>query len=486
MKLFKNIFLFIFFLLLSLDSISQSIPDNFYGYPGSGGCGLSDSIKTPNNKASNCPNLSPLYNNLSWYRPDNTTPVKYIRLNFIFLQKNDGTGGFQQNDPVHQQYWTDIIQALNNKFAALVQPASFCTVHLYSECSSNDFISNSKIQFVVNRIYVQDSFGWDNTGTLGNYLCPSGSNWYLDYLDTQIRSNPNIEPALNVFLTEEGNYYNEVVNNNNCSASANLNVNCSMLPNYNNVNAPIRVHMRNAYTSYRWANDCAPAIYGYPYDPIIRGWGINGSAGSLAHEIGHCFFPTVNHCNGCISSQNGHIMNQCGNCPRDYLATQNIENIHRTLALTNMRRFVDNCTTNPELEISSNEFIDFDVKLYRDLKILSSNTLDLDCRMVVLENATINIEQSATMNINNDGIIDVDCNSCLGINFNVLGNLNINNTQFNLSVNATLNISATGVVNINSPSGLCVNQGAAINITTGGQLYINGQNYTSNIMSVCL
>ena len=95
------------------------------------------------------------------------------------------------------------------------------------------------------------------------------------------------------------------------------------------------------------------------------------------------------------------------------------------------------------------------------------------------ENARISIDQSSVMNINSDAILETDCNTCLGIHFDVSGELNINDTPFSLSENSTLNITSTGVVNINSTAGLCLNSNTQINIANGGKIYKNGLDYTT-------
>jgi len=44
-------------------------------------------------------------------------PIKHVRVKFIFLRKNDGSGGFQKDNPADQQYINDMITNLNSKYS---------------------------------------------------------------------------------------------------------------------------------------------------------------------------------------------------------------------------------------------------------------------------------------------------------------------------------------------------------------------------------
>ena len=66
------------------------------------------------------------------------------------MQRDDGTGNFQQNDPEHQSLIDAVIAEINSIFANMADP------HSTSCYTSTDFIPDTKIRFVVNKIYNTD------------------------------------------------------------------------------------------------------------------------------------------------------------------------------------------------------------------------------------------------------------------------------------------------------------------------------------------
>ncbi len=113
----------------------------------------------------------------------------------------------------------------------------------------------------------------------------------------------------------------------------------------------------------------------------------------------------------------------------------------------------------------------------KNLRITNGTDLTLTGNLYVLPKAKIAVENNATLTL--DGSIITYCNSCADLHFDVDGNLIVDNTVLNLLGASSINISSTGSVHFMDDSGLCFNKGTEINIANGGQIFFNGENYTS-------
>jgi hypothetical protein len=82
-------------------------------------------------------------------------PIKYIRVNLVFLRKDDGTGGFQENNTDHQYYINDIKNRSNYLMANIT--SSYDPICYNGSLGT---ISDSKIRFVYNVMYVNNTNAW--------------------------------------------------------------------------------------------------------------------------------------------------------------------------------------------------------------------------------------------------------------------------------------------------------------------------------------
>lgn len=138
-------------------------------------------------------------------------------MNFVFVQKDDGSGNFNLNDPEHQTIIADIITIMNAKMSNMA----------VASCSGIN--SHSKIQYEVNTIYIQDTYLWNNDNDNMTYKCPNRTTWYLRQKAVEIDSDPSIPVEIDIFFTNGETAYNyNVVNNNSDHQGANYA--CSMFP----------------------------------------------------------------------------------------------------------------------------------------------------------------------------------------------------------------------------------------------------------------
>lgn len=243
--------------------------------------------------------------------PASNSTSKVVKLNFIFVQKDDGTGNFQQGDPEHKQIYNDILTAMNSTLINMNTAA----------CGGTTV--DTKIQFEMNKIYIQDTYLWNNDHDLNTYKCPDRYNWYLKDLAQQIDNDPSIPKGIDIFFTCGGTAYTANIINND-SLYRGVNYACSMFPSLN-INDGSYVHMPDAFIKYYWMKHFATIQYGEPWIPVVYGWYVGSMANALNHELGHSF--ALGHDYTCT----GHnIMDNAGISARDFMTDPQIAKIHRS------------------------------------------------------------------------------------------------------------------------------------------------------------
>ena len=128
-----------------------------------------------------------------YFKPNPTDGTLDVRINLIFIQKDDGSGNFQEDDLEHQQLFDDAMADLNHIYANLVLPDSTCY-----DGPINEFISNAKIRFLDNRLYVRSSRFWNNRYTEDSVLCP----YRYHIIDDSIVADANIPRGINIYFTD--------------------------------------------------------------------------------------------------------------------------------------------------------------------------------------------------------------------------------------------------------------------------------------------
>ncbi len=400
----KKVNIIVYLLLLCHATFSQV--DNFGGHS----CEMEDPLSnldilgSINNSSSNCNRSSNLWDDYLFWEPDLNEPIKFVNVNMIFLQKDDGSGNFQQGNIEHDQHWTEIEASVNQRLAGITTiPDPTCGVAYPTSPSCYSSINNipdSRIRFKFNRIYIQDTQAWNNDVDPG-YKCPSG-NWYLDNLDNQIINDPTIPRGVNLYFSQGETNYNKNFHLSQCPTDTSaFEIACSQYPSYSNYNRSSRVHMPDRYSKYYWMKNCYSPQNNVPWS-VVKGWNSYNTAGTILHEVGHSF--GLGHCNGCEN----HMMSQCGNCSRSYLTPRNISQMHRVLSITNMRTFVeDNMAPNNGINSTPNNFnfisfngvqtIDFNTKFYRDIVVEQGGVLNITCKVIMPKGGQIIVKPGAKL-----------------------------------------------------------------------------------------
>jgi hypothetical protein len=431
----------------------------------------------------------------SKFMPTSTQSIINVRVNFIFLQREDGTGNFQEDNPEDQALINDFITEMNTTYSNMSNPNSL------SCYTGTDFISDARIRFVVNRVYIRDNYGWNNRhDDRTRSMCPDYSNWYLNYLDNQIVSNPNISRGINVYFTEDSINYRNYVELQNTTSYNGVPYACSQFPSLTNFLQTSKLHMPDTYSKYWHMKNKVPAQYHYTsWIPEVRSWEVSGVGRNLAHELGHSLWlyhtsPYYNS-GGCLYS----IMNPSGSSPRNYLPPPEIGRMHAALSLTNLRTFVPSDTYTGVKQISTIEAWN-NIRLYQSLDITSSGQMTFQCDVTMPSQSYINVSGMLTIanstihSIQNDwGGIVVKSGGLLVLNSTTVSDYNIT-VESGGTIQIKGSLSVTGNHNINVLGGgyICIENGTSIQLSDYNSLIkinegaLNGVNPTLAIQSNCV
>ena len=354
------------------------------------------------NKNGNCnTNLNgdfAFYDDLDTYIPffDNdplhNPPLKTLRVNINIFQKSDGTGNYPNNQETIDGM-KQIITWVNG---------------IYHDCDPCDpifgvtEIDDTQIRFSIGdegseRIYFyQDDLLWNtnNPSALMNKV-----------ISTDQERGSSINLLITGYTGSPGNF--------------------TTMPSYTDLNKNHWIFMK------RWN------------DEVV----IYAAANSLAHELGHDLSMLHTYYGGGASANcnnNDEFLSdifgeyQQSNCPhlhewspdacdntipngdlitnnlmggnKDncYISPKQAGQMHRTLALTSVRRFVEKTKSEVPLVINSNETWDFDIRLYRDIVIQPGRELTLTCNVNMPYNGKIIVKQNAKLILDGATITTMD------------------------------------------------------------------------------
>lgn len=376
----------------------------------------------------NCGNTSPYYSNNSLYLPQSSDEVIYIKLNFIFLIKPDGTGNFEQNNPEHIQVVDDMIDILNYRLANLGTPVVGC------EGYGNNNMTTTKFQAIVNKIWKVDP-AWDylQTGyvpSCGNpEECPSNqmlyppnhSLYYYNYLD----SDASIPTGINIVFSNNGYVYNEYVNNQNFSATGNQGWAAAEFPRSGSqLNDPLRQFYPDYFNVWLWLKNHAANNPDIPWLSLRNLYLQKGYA--FVHELGHNFGLSHHDCSANLMSYN-----QDPPKTYDYLSNNDISTMYRMASVSNARQYISNASfKNTSINLTNNQTWDLNFRLYSNVKIDNNSSLKATCKIImapdsrfIVRNGSNFIIEAAEISSANNSTwngIKVEGNGYLLINPNTL------------------------------------------------------------------
>lgn len=360
------------------------------------GCCSSCDGETDFLEETTCGNTSPLWSDDTLWLPENDHEVKYVKVNLIFLHKNDGTGSFILGNQEHDELLADLFARVNRDYSHLFNPED-------PDCHVNEgFLADSKVQFVPNIVHINNSTYWNNED---HDLCPS--NWHgtwLDILDNVIVHDPSIPRGINVYFTETESYYDSLVINHTTQSGPPFNAGCSQSPNKVNMDFSSKVHMPDVYSKYYWMKNIVPGLEGKPWDPIIRSWFVCSIGDLLAHELGHSL--SLSHIFYCHHNLMYTYPGEGGY--DNSLSPNQIGSIHRHLSISNIRKYTttESYVSDPYY-ITSNTLWDLNFTSFRDVIIEPNACLTVTCKLVMKSNARIIVKPGGRLVIDG-GIITTE------------------------------------------------------------------------------
>ncbi len=240
-----------------------------------------------------------------------------IRINFILLQKNDGSGNFNENDSLHLTFINNSVQRLNELYALEHRNIPD------SSCLSNHTFADSGIRFRLHKIIpIRNDNLWNNDNDKNWSKCPDRKKWYLVGLQNELDSVlPDQDKGINIYLSVSECHYNENILAFDSCAGNFSEVACSMFPS-TDTNAFSVLHYPNVFLKYHFMKD-------YPSQ-----WAYGTFGRGLAHELGHSLGLThVKSCN--------NIMDGAGSVNRKNLSDRQIELARKNIKSSNLKRYLD-------------------------------------------------------------------------------------------------------------------------------------------------
>lgn len=406
------------------------------------------------------------YHDYTQYIPNPSNISIPIRINLIFVQRNDGSGNFQEGNDEHQYYLDLAMEHLNTIYANLVQDTDspYCYV-------GDSFVSNAKIRFVDHRYYIRCEEGWSsyNAG-----LSP-GYNYHLGYLDTQIRQCDTIPSGINVYFTEYVQNYIQYENGDTTNYIGYGN-GCSYYPVYNNMNFSSCTFMSEYYSQY-WckvwlehpnATESEHAAYLLEYSKWL--------ARGLAHELGHSVHlyhhDYYQYAEDPFKECSNSIMNYSGKGKRNFLSPNQIGTIHYALMGSNLQNYV------PENAYSGTKIVEGNVsfprmRFYHSLSIQADVTMN--CEAIMPEQAIIHLQNGGNLTIDGGslhsitdkwkGIIVENGSTLIMSNTSILDYNIVVENGGTLVVEDDITLSGEHYIRVKNGGCICIDENATVTLT---------------------
>ncbi|MFN0175488.1 MAG: hypothetical protein ACKVU0_12620 [Saprospiraceae bacterium] len=328
----------------------------------------------------------------SHYLPDPSYNPLKVRVNLIILQREDGSGNFQDN-PADHTFLQNMIRVTNEVFANLVNRNEE-----YYPGQNLPFLSNAKVEIVPNIIFKKYEFGWNNRNDTNHSGVPYLSGWYLDYLDNQIYGDTALPKAINLYFSNDGQLHREMVVLGTTTdydkriffkqhAASEIPVLNSRVQPYGKYHS-MRCHIGNVWLKLWWKRNVL-------HEPD---WTMEYEVGeSIAHELGHLFglgHTSENHLHSIMRTSFGGM--------HDYMTTQEIARVHQTFSLyPSLWQFVEGDftygSTSADLVVSTEETWNSNRRLYANVLVKTGAVLTITSEILMPNSGAIVVEQGATL-----------------------------------------------------------------------------------------
>lgn len=429
-----------------------------------------DVIYSSNERSGNAcvpitPNYSVYLDNNQYIPGSSDTPIP-IRINLIFVQRDDGSGNFQEDNEEHQYYLDLAMEHLNYIYANLQQDVDspYCYV-------GTSFVENAKIRFIDNRYFIKYEVGWSSY----NAGIHPGYNYHLDYLDAQIRQCDTIPPGINVYFTEYAPNYIKYENGDTTNFIGHGN-GCSASPKYNNMEFASCTYMSEYYSQY-WckvwlehpnASESEHAAYLLEFSK----WLGRGLAHELGHSV-HLYHPaTYEYAEDPFKVCRNSIMNPSGKGRRNFLSPNQIGTIHYALMGSNLQNYV------PENAYSGTKVVEENVsfprmRFYHSLSIQADVTMN--CEAIMPEQAAIHLQNGGNLTIDGGslhsitdkwkGIVVEDGSTLILSNTSILDYNIVVENGGTLVIEDDITLSGEHYIMVKNGGCICIDENATVTLT---------------------
>lgn len=346
-----------------------------------------------------------------FFIPKETYKPLYVRVNNIFLLDENGEGNFNGKNKEDNEILKTIFNRTNKLYANLVDPKD-------PNCyKGEDFIKDTKIQFLFNPLYIKDTFARNyrnskhfNLKKRGIRPISPSSNWYLKYLDNNINDTIS-KKGINAFFNMDVVSYNDVKYNNSSKEwDKTVNASVSQFPSYTDFTRSSQICFPNKYTKRILMEEIYSVEHKLSWKNKVKYWYLETYRG-VAHEIGHSLSLSHSNKHSPYNKCPNAMMYQGYKSRNNYIQPTEIGKMHKALMTSNLIQFVDEKSNYdvPRI-VTSNENWDFKtLRFYQDIiveegkiLILNGNVIfPIDTSILLKKNAILVLNKATLKTVNN-------------------------------------------------------------------------------------
>lgn len=350
---------------------------------------------------------------IDFFQEDNCESL-YLKCNFIFLRKDDGSGSFPENDPKIQ----DVIDGINYWWSSISDPQDCAT--------SEPYPFDSKMRVKVDIHYINNTDAWDwyaqavslgsNYPSSGTGFCPddveaTNSTWPA--LKSVVQSfNSNHPGELNFFFVENGTQLEaieEAVNTQNTSNipwddpyNFKIFSGCSELPASYNSSEDQWILMVNQWTGYYTRINFGTLYYpqyAQEGNEVIASWHLDGIPKLANHEVGHTVLNQFHTC-GCLNLMIGGSCNPGWNPSANYLTKTQLNTLQLTLMTSNLHNLVD-CEElsedNCDIVVFDDATVSAPMSVFGDIIVEPGVVLTITSEVYLSKDSRIDLKENAKL-----------------------------------------------------------------------------------------
>ncbi|QQS30302.1 MAG: T9SS type A sorting domain-containing protein [Sphingobacteriales bacterium] len=330
--------------------------------------------------------------NLEYWLENHVT--KEIAMRFIIVRRSDGSGNFQEDDELHQEYLNGLEAGINSYYSDFKPKDASTGCNVYND-------GESYIRFKLSGITYLDEDAAYNL-----FAPPPATNSSVLFYSLFQNYGVNKTKEINIFFVE-------ALYSSNAGAIANT-------PGFGSSSGGGQlpfVFMFRTFTKIEL--EFKPN--NYPIEWMINEW-------TLSHELGHCLnLPDLEENLG--SPTNGtcdrFMVTQWGNpaTAHNTITINELGHCHKSLTERTVSSYVRNCPYSIDypIEVTSNETWNCYMRVYSDIMVMPGASLTLKNLLLMPKDARISVMPGAKL-IVDGGTVSNGCDNERWQGIQILGN----------------------------------------------------------------